>query len=107
QPVRGMVLTPAGFQRPAGDARVTVRITLPSGLAHDRQQLLHAQTSERLAKLGFVPRVGYDPRGFTLLFGTLPVESLPNMVADVRFQPGGWLAADTGLDNLSEPLRSN
>jgi hypothetical protein len=103
--VRSMVLTPAGFQLPEADGRVTVRITLPSGLARDRQQLLHSQANALLAKLGFVPRIGYDHRGFTSLFGTLPVESLPNMVADLRYQPGGWLAAETSLDSLPEPLR--
>jgi hypothetical protein len=101
-----LLLTPAGFQIPEGDERVSVRMTLASGLARDRQQLLHSQVNERLAKLGFISRVGYDNRGFTMLFGTLPAESLPNMVADIRFQPGGWLAADTDVENLPEPLRS-
>lgn len=105
--VRTVLLIPTGYQIPNGaDARVTVQIQLVSGLTAQRQQLLHRQARDQLAKLGFVEKVGYDHRGSTRLFGTLPADQLPTLLTDLRWLPAGWLSPETNPDNLPDPLRT-
>jgi hypothetical protein len=105
--VRSLLLVPAGWTWPdAPDARVAVRIDLVTGLTPARQQLLHRQVAAQVTRLGFAENVGYDTRNSTHLFGRLPVAALESLLADVRYQPGGWLAPDAPAAALPEPLRS-
>jgi len=105
--VRSLLLVPAGMTLPdAPDARVLVRIDLATGLTAERQQLLHRQVAAQIERLGFVESVGYDTRKSTRLFGRLPVAALDSLLADVRYQPGGWLVPDVRTSDLPEPLRS-
>lgn len=105
--VRSLLLIPAGVTLPdAPDAQVVVRIDLTAGLTPERQRLLHRQTLEQLTRLGFIENVGYDTRNSTRLFGRLPVSALPTVLADVRYQPSGWLVPERPVATLPEPLQS-
>ncbi|MFL5331147.1 MAG: hypothetical protein ACJ8C4_19825 [Gemmataceae bacterium] len=104
--VQTVLLTPADWKLPEGDARVPVRIELTRGLAPVRQRLLAQQTRERLARLGFIEKVGYDHRDATLLVGTMPANMVPLLLGDLRLQPGGWLSPIDSPDALPEPIRS-
>lgn len=104
--VRSILLMPAGYQLPTGEARVPVRIQLVGGLSLDRQQLLHAQSLERLSALGFIEKVGYDNRRETRIFGTIPAANVPLFISDLRWQPSGWFSPDVNPDSLPEPIRS-
>jgi hypothetical protein len=105
--VRTLLLTPTGFAWPdTVDARLPVTIDIVGGLPFDRQQLLHEQTADRLRQMGFIENIGYDPRGFTRLVGSMPADQIPLLIADLRWQPGGWLSPETNPDALPEPIRS-
>lgn len=104
--IRTLVLMPVGYEMPADETPVMIRVTIQGGLAKDRQMLLHDQVQSQLAKLGFVAKVGYDHRGQTQLFGALPASQVAELVSDLRHQPGGWLAAEKDAGQLPEPLRN-
>ncbi|MBX7103211.1 MAG: hypothetical protein K1X57_03975 [Gemmataceae bacterium] len=104
--VRSVLVSPTGFELPADNASVSVRLTLAGGLPLTRQQLLHGQTSEHLRRLGFVEKTGYDHRNFTRLLGSVPASNLNSLVGDVRWVPGGWLVSDARPVTFPEPLRS-
>lgn len=104
--IRSLLLTPAGAKLPA-DGTVPVRVRLTSGLPPEGQRALFEQTRDRLNRMGFVEKVGYDHHHFTLLFGSAPVRELTRYIADVRYEPSGWLSPDSNPDLLPEPLRSH
>lgn len=104
--VQTLLLVPSGATLPDDSAaRVLVDITIAALYTPSRQEPLWEQTAERLALLGFVPKVGYDHRGFTRLLGTVPVGELFILLNDLRFEPSGWVAPATAPDELPEPLR--
>ena len=82
-----------------------VQIDLASGIPLDRQRLFEEQSLAKLKDLGFKEKVGYDNRGHTRLLGTVPVEELETLLADLRAQPEGWLAPVTPTGELPQPLR--
>lgn len=103
--VKGLLLTPVDYKLPEEGA-VRVQLRLAAGLPLDRQRLLHEQTSGKLANLGFKEYPAYDHEEFTRLVGTIPVAEVGTLLKDIRWLPGGWLAADTPVDSLPEPIRS-
>jgi hypothetical protein len=104
--VRTLLLTPAGYKFPAPDQRVNLDIGLASGLPPEQQRLLHEQSSNRLAVLGFHEAVGYDHRGFTRLVGTLPAGEVPSLLLDLRTLPTGWVLPQLPSADLPAPLRN-
>jgi hypothetical protein len=104
--VRSVLLVPAGYHLPEGEVRVPVRIELASGLPRERQQLLHLQAIDRLQKLGFIEKVGYDTRNSTRLVGTIPASSISHLTGDLRWQPSGWFSPENSPNLLPEPIRS-
>src|SRR5436305_538377 len=63
--VQAVLLVPSGAALPDDPAaRVLVDVTVAALYTTNRQEPFWEQTGERLALLGFVPKVGYDHRGF-------------------------------------------
>ncbi|MGE3805418.1 MAG: hypothetical protein AB7K24_12155 [Gemmataceae bacterium] len=102
--VKTVRLVPAGYKLPE-EGRVKVLIDIVGGLPLDRQRLLHLQTAEKLAQLGFQENIAYDHKGYRQLMGTIPVEQLDTLQLDLRGQPGGWFLPDEDRVSLPEPLR--
>ena len=102
--VLSVLLTPSGFAPPEG-ARVPVLIELAGGFPPAAQQRFARQVSERLGLLGFREWVAYDNRGYSILRGTIPADSLPLLLKDLRTEPSGWLLPETPPEELPAPLR--
>ena len=68
---------------------VRVELELMNGLNPEDQRRLSEQTFEVLAGLQFRGAVGYDPRGYTRLVGSLPYNRLETLLTDPRLQPAG------------------
>ncbi|WP_157369520.1 S8/S53 family peptidase [Zavarzinella formosa] len=112
--VQTVILAPAGFKIPE-DSKQRVRVSLTLNSNQD-QLLLFKQTRTALAALGFEADIGYDPKRFTLLIGTIPAAQLPKLIRDLRAQPSGWVLTDppaellqrlpdgTGTPNLVRPF---
>jgi hypothetical protein len=90
--IRSLLLYPKGSKLPAKGTRVRVDVLLSSGFSPVTQKLLFTQTAAVLAKgAGFIAGFGYDHRGHTRLVGSVPVENLEKLLADVRTLPGADL----------------
>ncbi len=104
--VQNILFAPAGHTYPdALDKPVAVRIGLRTGLHPNLQQELHNQTVKHLARLGFVPALGYDPRGYTIVRGSIPYKNLDLLVKDIRLEPSGWFLPNSSVEKLDSPLR--
>ncbi|HTK75976.1 MAG TPA: hypothetical protein VL371_12005 [Gemmataceae bacterium] len=105
--VRTVLLIPAGLKLPDNAQQpVLVQIGLRK-IAPSRQQELAAQTRDLLAaKLGFVPKVGFDHQSKTRLLGTIPAGRVTDLLKDLRGQPAGPLAPETPVTELPEPIHS-
>ena len=90
--VQTLYLAPAGFKNPE-DAKQRVRVELHLNDNRD-QLLLFRQVKIALANLGFESDIGYDPKRFTRVVGTIPAGNLPKLVRDLRSQPSGWVLPD-------------
>lgn len=88
--VRSIQLTPHGAKLPEDKAaRVRVEIELSGGLTPEDQYRLNRQTFEVLAGLSFFEAVAYDPRGYTRLVGSMPLQNVAALLTDLRQQPAG------------------
>ncbi|MHB1425592.1 MAG: hypothetical protein ACYC3I_20685 [Gemmataceae bacterium] len=88
--IRSIQLIPHGAKLPEDKAtRVRVEIELYNGLPPEGQYLLSRQTFEVLAGLQFFEAVGYDPRGYTRLVGSMPLNNVGALLKDLREQPAG------------------
>jgi hypothetical protein len=105
--VRTLLLIPAGTKLPDNAKQpVLVQIGLRK-IAPARQYELAAQTRDLLtAKLGFVPKVGFDHQGNTRLLGTVPAGMINDLLKDLRGQPAGPLAPETPVTQLPEPIHN-
>lgn len=91
--VQTLLLMPAGVKLP-DDPQAMMRVQIE--LSRNRDQLgLFNQTQLALRQLGFRIDVGFDPLGYTVIRGTVPAISIPLLVKDLRYQPGGWLLPET------------
>lgn len=104
--VKALLLTPAGYELPKEAGKpVKVQLELANGLTLPRQRYLADQVRVKLAELGFREAIGYDHRGHTRLVGTVPVQELETLLADLRYKPSGWLVPDQPAARLPDPLR--
>lgn len=100
------VLTPAGSKLLDDPKKpVPVRIELVGGLGKTEQRLLHEQAADHLGKLGFVPAVAYDHRGFTRLQGMIPAGAVGSLLKDLRTLPPGWFIGGADRSALPSPLK--
>lgn len=105
--VKALLLIPMSLKLPEDGAKpVKVQLELVSGMSPDRQRLLADQVLDKLRSLDFREAIGYDHRGHTRLVGWIPTENLQVLLQDLRYQPANWLAPETPLANLPEPLRN-
>lgn len=104
--VKAILLFPAGYKLPEdGAAPVKVQIEIVGGRSIETQRLFYEQVREQLARLGYKESFLYDHKGYTRLVGTVPAEEVATLLRDLRNQPAGWLAPDTAVKQLPEPLR--
>jgi len=88
--IRSILLIPHGAKLPDDKTQlVRVDIELLGGLTLEGERLLSEQTFEVLAGIQFRGAVGYDPRGYTRLVGSLPYNRLDTLLTDLRLQPAG------------------
>jgi hypothetical protein len=105
--VKSVLLMPAGYKLPENpDQRVLVQLKLADHLSSTWQRDLFFQSLDKLRQIGLVEKVGYDHEGFTRILGTIPAADVELLVADLRALPAGWLAAQTPIDELPEPIRN-
>ncbi|HEY1379587.1 MAG TPA: hypothetical protein VGF55_22475, partial [Gemmataceae bacterium] len=105
--LRTVLLTPAGYKLPENpEQRVLVQLKLAGGLSTARERDLYFQVLDKLVRLGFIEKVGYDHEGFTRVLGTIPASDVELLIRDLRLLPAGWLTPETPVDDLPEPIRS-
>ena len=103
--VMNILFAPSGYMYPeSGDKPVTIRVIIRGGMIPTVQQAFHGQALAQLELLGFRELLGYDPRGFTQLKGTIPYKNLNKLVKDLRTEPAGWFLPDVPPDQLPRPL---
>jgi hypothetical protein len=103
--VHAILLVPAGYELPTeADKPVPVELELPTNLTLVRQRLLAEQVLGLLRAEGFREAIGYDHRGYTRLVGTIPTGKLDRLLEDLRWQSSGWLAPQTPVRDLPQPL---
>jgi hypothetical protein len=103
--VQAILLVPKDFRLPSEDQRVKVELTLVRVATPPRQRLLADQVRVQLTEEGFRESIGYDNRGQTRIVGTMPARDLRRLLEDLRWQDSGWLAPQTPVQQLPEPLR--
>lgn len=99
--VQTIMFAPKGFKYPE-DGKQRLRVSLQLNRTQD-QLLFFKQTQKALEKIGFTLDVGYDPKRFTYMLGTIPAIHAPKMLRDLRKQPSGWLLPDPA-DELVQRL---
>jgi hypothetical protein len=88
--IKSILLIPHGAKPPEDKTQmVRVNLGLFGGLSPEGQRQLSDQTFEVLAGLQFRGAVGYDPRGYTRLVGSMPYNRLDALLTDLRAQPAG------------------
>jgi hypothetical protein len=104
--VKTVLLMPAGYKLPENaEQRLLVQLKLIDGFALPRQRDLFFQSLDKLRQIGFIEKVGYDHERFTRILGTIPAADVEMLSADLRVLPAGWLAPQTPIANLPDPIR--
>jgi hypothetical protein len=104
--IRTVLLMPSSYKLPENpEQRVLVQLKLADGLSLNRQRDLFFQSLDKLRQIGLVEKVGYDHEKFTRILGTIPAVEVETLLADLRVLPAGWLASQTPIEELPEPIR--